>query len=170
MTTQFRNDGRTTKSTRQAKFRYRGSIRPRASLVFAMAGLLLFSTADMWAQTARMLEGRARSDPGGKDYYGADCARCHGINGKGDVPGMSAVPGYVSVDLTQLTKEHNGVFPRQEVYDAIDGRKRFQAHFIGDMPIWGLKYDEGKRGPDREKEVKLKISALVDYIESLQER
>jgi hypothetical protein len=61
-------------------------------------------------------------------------------------------------------------FPARGVYDAIDGRKRFPAHFIGDMPIWGLKYDQSKLGPTGEQEVKRKISALVDYIESLQER
>jgi Cytochrome c len=117
-----------------------------------------------------VVEGTAGGDPLGKDYYRADCALCHGLNGNGDVPGMSAVPGYISVDLTQITKQHNGVFPRQEVYDAIDGRKRFPAHFIGDMPTWGLKYDQTKLGPSSEKEVKRKISALVDYIESLQEK
>ena len=118
-----------------------------------------------------VVEGAAGGDPLGKDYYRADCARCHGMNGTGDVPGMSAVAGCISVDLTQLSKQHNGVFPRQEVYNAIDGRERFPAHFIGDMPIWGLKYaDQAKLDPDREKEVKRKISALVDYIESLQER
>ena len=53
---------------------------------------------------------------------------------------MRAVPGYTSVDLTRLTESNGGQCPRQEVYDAIDGRKRFPAHFIGDMPTWGLKY------------------------------
>lgn len=83
---------------------------------------------------------------------------------------MSAVPGYISVDLTQLSKKNDGQFPRQQVYDAIDGRKRFPAHFIGDMPTWGIKYRQATPGPDSEEEVKRKISALVDYIESLQDK
>jgi cytochrome c553 len=78
--------------------------------------------------------GNATGEPAGKGDYLADCARCHGVDGKGSVPEMSAVPGYISVDLTQLSKKNDGQFPRQEVYDAIDGRKRFPAHFIGDMP------------------------------------
>jgi hypothetical protein len=82
---------------------------------------------------------------------------------------MSAVPGYISVDLTQLSKNNDGEFPRQEVYDVIDGRKRFPAHLIGDMPTWGLKYSQASLGPDGEKEVKRRISALVDYVELLQE-
>lgn len=106
--------------------------------------------------------------PSGRDDYLADCARCHGVDGKGDVPQMRAVPGYISVDLTRLTESNGGQFPRQEVYDAIDGRRRFPAHFVGDMPTWRLKYQQDNRGPENEEKVRRRISALVDYIESLQ--
>jgi cytochrome c len=104
----------------------------------------------------------------GRTDYLADCARCHGVDGKGRVPQMRAVPGYTSVDLTRLTESNGGQFPRQEVYDAIDGRKRFPAHFIGDMPTWGLKYQQDDRAPESEEKVRRRISALVDYVESLQ--
>jgi len=83
---------------------------------------------------------------------------------------MSHVPGYVSVDLTQLSKTHGGQFPRQEVYDTIDGSKRFPAHLIGDMPTWGLKYQHRNLGPDAKRKVKRRISAMVDYLESIQEK
>jgi hypothetical protein len=106
------------------------------------------------------------ADPAGKQDYLTDCARCHGVDGKGGVPEMRAVPGYMTVDLTQLSANNAGKFPRQEVSDAIDGRKRFPAHFLGDMPAWGLKYRQD--GPDGEERVRQKISALVDYVESLQ--
>jgi hypothetical protein len=79
---------------------------------------------------------------------------------------MRAVPGYRPVDLTQLSKKNGGVFPRQEVTDAIDGRRRFAAHFRGDMPRWGSQFHIGD-GDDAA--VKRRISVLVDYIESLQE-
>ena len=62
---------------------------------------------------------------------------------------MSAVPGYISVDLTQLSRENDWQFPRQKVYNAIDGRKRFPAHFIGDMPTWGLVYSQAGLVPER---------------------
>ncbi len=116
-----------------------------------------------------MVVGSASADPAGKEYYLADCARCHGVDGKGGVGEMRAVRGYISVDLTQLSKKHNGQFPRQEVYDAIDGRKRFPPHFVGDMPVWGPQYQE-QLGPVSEEKVKQKISALVDYVESLQQK
>jgi len=116
--------------------------------------------------------GSASADSSGKSDYLADCARCHGVDGKGRVPAMREVKGYISVDLTQLSKANGGQFPRQAVDDAIDGRKRFPAHFIGDMPTWGLEYQEknqesGAAGPEKAKR---RISALADYIESLQEK
>jgi len=67
--------------------------------------------------------GNAFAQPPGKADYLADCARCHGVDGKGSVPEMREVRGYVPVDLTKLSKSNDGRFPRQEVYEAIDGRK-----------------------------------------------
>jgi hypothetical protein len=119
-----------------------------------------------------MLVGIACADSPAKEAYLADCARCHGADGKGYVAAMREVPGYKSVGLTQLSKENQGQFPRQRVYDTIEGRKRFPAHFIGDMPTWGLRYreDDEKLGPEAKARVKRRISALVDYIESIQEK
>ena len=112
----------------------------------------------------------ASADPAGKKDYVADCARCHGLDGKGGVPAMRTVPGYIAVDLTQLSEANGGQFPRQQVYDAIDGRKRFPAHFVGDMPTWGLKYQQNKETPNSGARDERRISALVDYIESLQDK
>lgn len=109
-------------------------------------------------------------DTPGKEDYLADCARCHGVDGKGSTPGMREVAGYRAVDLTQLRARNDGKFPGQEVYDAIDGRKRFPAHYIGGMPTWGLKYQQDSFSPQSEEKVKRRISALVGYIESLQEQ
>jgi mono/diheme cytochrome c family protein len=109
-----------------------------------------------------------QADPPGKQAYLTDCAKCHGTDGTGNSPRMRDVPGYVSVDLTKLSAANDGKFPRQEVYDAIDGRKRFSAHFIGDMPIWGLKYQDQNGTAESEAKVRQRISALVNYIESLQ--
>ncbi len=116
--------------------------------------------------------GNAFAQPSGKADYMADCARCHGEDGKGSVGAMRGVKGYVSVDLTQLGKAHGGRFPSQEVYDSIDGRKRFPAHFVGSMPTWGLKYQQPDRqvSPAVEREVGRRISALVSYIESIQDK
>jgi len=114
----------------------------------------------------------ASAESPAKEAYLADCARCHGADGKGHVAAMREVRGYKSVDLTQLSKQNEGRFPRQKVYDTIAGRKRFPAHFIGDMPTWEVRYrkDDQKLGPEAEARIKGRISALVDYIESIQEK
>ena len=51
--------------------------------------------------------------------------------------------------------------------DAIEGSKRFPAHLVGGMPLWGRAYEERLTDAERER-VKEKIAALVDYIESIQ--
>ena len=144
-------------------YRKLGSDSPRMTRCRAMLFFVL-----MWV----MLVGIACADSPAKEAYLADCARCHGADGKGYVAAMREVPGYKSVGLTQLSKENQGQFPRQMVYDTIEGRKRFPAHFIGDMPTWGLRYreDDEKLGPEAKARVKRRISALVDYIESIQEK
>ena len=78
--------------------------------------------------------GIACADSPAKEAYLADCARCHGADGKGYVAAMRAVPGFKYAISPSSRKENGGRFPRQKVYDAIEGRKRFPAHFIGTCP------------------------------------
>ena len=108
------------------------------------------------------------ADTTGKQDFLDNCARCHGADGKGSMPGMRNVPGYQGVDLTALTNESGGKFPRQKVYDTIDGSKRFRAHLVGDMPQWGLRFKPSATQNDAQ--VRARIDALVDYIKTLQAR
>ena len=105
-----------------------------------------------------------------QDYL-HDCAECHGPDGKGAQAAKRGVPGYISVDLTQISHRNGGAFPRQKVEDAIDGRSRIKAHFQGDMPRWGARYraDENNQNVS-EQQVRERIKGLVDFIESIQEK
>jgi mono/diheme cytochrome c family protein len=106
----------------------------------------------------------------GKDYL-QDCAECHGADGKGAGAEKRTARGYVSTDLTQISERNGGEFPRQQVYDAIDGRHRIAAHFLGDMPRWGTRYSiDEKDNSAAEQPVRDRISALVDVVESMQEK
>jgi mono/diheme cytochrome c family protein len=118
---------------------------------------------------ASAVGGLALAEPSGQQDFMANCARCHGARGNGEgSEQVRRLPGYVSVDLTRLSERNGGSFPRQMVYDAIDGRKRFPAHFRGDMPVWGLEFQPAKPDAASEAQVRRRISALVVYIESLQ--
>ena len=108
-----------------------------------------------------------------KDFV-LHCADCHGIDGKGKGPATEVIPGFQPANLTLLTKNNGGQFPRQEVYDVIDGRKRMSGHFDPDtdMPLWGLTFQpEGREfSKEAEEKVKARIAGLVAYIEGIQEK
>lgn len=145
----------------------RTQILPMRSVTCALllASLMLMPAASASAQTATA---SARKD------FVLHCADCHGVDGKGNGPAVQVIPGFKPVDLTQLSKEHGGEFPRQEVYDIIDGRKRLPGHYDADtdMPIWGLTFQpEGREfSKEAEEKVKARLNALVDYVEGIQQK
>lgn len=114
------------------------------------------------------------AETSGLSEYQNNCARCHGSDAKGNGPDTREKPGYRAADLTQISKRHGGRFPRQEIYDIIDGGKRLPGHynFNSPMPLWGLSFQlEGKEYTDEsEAAVKRKIGSLLDYLESIQEK
>ena len=115
--------------------------------------------------------GAARADSSGKKAYLRDCAECHGADGKGAQPEKRMLRGYVSVDLTTISRRNGGEFPRQKVYDAIDGHHRIAAHFQGDMPRWGARYGIDENGNEAsDLQARERISSLVSFIESIQEK
>ena len=121
-------------------------------------------------------------DPGKAEYH-SSCAPCHGSDGKGTGPvstGLKVPPP----DLTVLAKKNNGVFPFNSVYEIIDGRKTVVAHGTRDMPIWGDRYaPEPSKGLiprpsenilslfyDPEAVVRMRILAVIDYLNRIQEK
>ncbi len=124
------------------------------SFVLNVAVLLLLSPARVSAQT-------------GKTDFQDFCAQCHGIDGKGN-----KVEDLQGPDLTHLSRKHGGSFPSQEVYEVIDGRKKRPQHErLLDMPLWG-EYLQPQGVPKNVAEAKARsrITALVRYIQSLQEK
>jgi hypothetical protein len=110
----------------------------------------------------------------GKSEYESSCAACHGATGKGD--GWYATRILKNVfkmsDLSQLSKNNNGVFPFSKVYDSIDGRLQVEAHGPKNMPIWGRTFsDEASvESPyyNAEAIARAKILALTEYVYRLQ--
>jgi mono/diheme cytochrome c family protein len=112
--------------------------------------------------------------PSGAQEYKDNCARCHGTSAKGNGPDAGEKPGYRPADLTQISRHNGGKFPRQKIYDIIDGGKRMPGHydFNSPMPLWGLSFQLGGKEYSAESEamVKRRINALLDYLESIQEK
>ena len=95
------------------------------------------------------------------------CAACHGRSLKGDGPVAS---GLVKkpIDLTQLAKKNNGVFPFDKVAAMIDGRQSTRMHGTPDMPVWGeiFAMTTGTDAPTAEAAVK----RITHYVWSNQEK
>ena len=107
----------------------------------------------------------------GLDEYRISCSSCHGLAGKGDGP----VAEFLKVkpaDLTQISKQHGGVYPVVEIAKVIDGREATRAHG-NDMPVWGNRYSAeltNSFGPSLgEMVLRARILGLVFYLESIQE-
>jgi hypothetical protein len=100
------------------------------------------------------------------------CAVCHGLGGKGESVMTSLNLLTVRpMDLTQLSKKHQGQFPFWQVYRVIDGREEVKGHGTRDMPIWGEVFRQPEGGQRvEETHVIGRILALVYYIQSIQEQ
>ncbi len=116
---------------------------------------------------------QAQGLPGEQDYRN-NCSVCHGPTGKGDGEAVTVLPGLKPGDLTQLTKLNHGMFPAQQIYQAIDGRDNIAAHELGPgrMPTWGVNWQlgAGLPNPTSEANTRKRIQDLVSYIKTLQER
>lgn len=101
------------------------------------------------------------------------CMSCHGIEGRGDGP-LAASLKRRPADLTQIAKSNGGIFPSKKVAEIIDGRASVAAHGVRDMPVWGDRYrvvtEAGEGAAEVEQRARAQINALVDYLETIQEK
>ncbi len=100
----------------------------------------------------------------GKEMFGAYCAPCHGLDGKGDGPAASALKK-TPADLTQLAAKNGGKFPSAHVFATLK-QVDSPVHGSKEMPIWGMLFSSVSGG--NEAQVQLRITNLVNYVQSLQ--
>ena len=101
----------------------------------------------------------------GKTLFQQSCASCHGDDGKG--AGPAAVAFKVQPpDLTALSRQNRGKFPRDRVVQAIRGDRMQSAHGSTNMPVWGPVF-LALTGMNQ-VEVERRISDLSEYIKSVQ--
>ena len=108
--------------------------------------------------------------PDGKQLFAENCVACHGRKGQGD--GVMAKHLFMPpADLTALSANNGGVFPRNYVVSTMDGYARGE-HFSGAMPEFGDKL-KGRSvimqtGAGEGTPTPAPLVALADYIESIQ--
>ncbi|WP_225144012.1 cytochrome c [Bradyrhizobium sp. BRP20] len=120
----------------------------------------------------------------GKAEFQSSCASCHGADARGSGPVSSQLKTRPS-DLTMLTRNNNGVFPTNAVYETIYGSKSVPAHGTREMPIWGERFNPivnlphavdsyywQKAGPQQNPEVvvRTRILAVIDYLNRIQQK
>lgn len=137
----------------------------RASLI--LVGMVLCSGA-VFAQQQKV--------DFGKQDYDANCASCHGADGKGNGP-MQELLRVRPSDLTQLARRNQGVLPMAQLFDVIEGNN-VPSHGTRDMPIWGREfrvedsehYKEARGSYDSAALVRARILMLLEYINRIQAR
>ena len=97
------------------------------------------------------------SIPTGDALYRRNCASCHGVSGRGDVPAAPALTTRPT-DLTQLQMSV------QELMQVIDGRTAVQAHGSSEMPVWGEIFEQiHLDGEHAQRIALLEVQALAEY-------
>jgi len=125
--------------------------------------LTIACIAAAWLAAAPASADQAYS--GDADYQ-VYCSSCHGTSAKGDGVIAKSLPKRPA-DLTQLTARNNGQFPADKVARSIEGRDLPGAHGNSDMPAWGDVFAKSQDSPGADA-AKVRITALVDYLQSLQ--
>ena len=136
-----------------------------ASFVGAVSFALLLSAAPGQAAGGEQTQNNAAM---GSYLFKTYCATCHGTSARGDgplAPAMNRKPA----NLTEIAKRNKGTYPRELVQRIIDGRSKVPGHGGPDMPVWGDAFMRTSDGATEET-VRLRIQALVDYLETIQAR
>jgi mono/diheme cytochrome c family protein len=148
----------------------------RTSIFFLATALIGSASSSAWTEEV---------DAGKIEYLSA-CAACHGADGKGSGP-LAAELKTKPADLTTLAKKNGGVFPLNAVYETIDGRKPIGSHGTREMPIWGRRFAPSPFSSnqsfmpkptdspvlmtyDPEIVIRLRILAVIDYLNRIQEK
>lgn len=132
-----------------------------------LATVLSAAPTTLFAQGQPAQKSRARQPDltAGKDTFTKYCASCHGVSGKGDGPAAAAFKP-PPMDLTALSKTHDGKFPTSYVAAILKFGRDVLAHGDEDMPVWGSRFK--RIDPAGDPTGQHHIDDVVAYLESLQ--
>ena len=128
--------------------------------LFIIVVSLLFSFTNTQAADAGVEEA-------GKGRFMDYCAVCHGGDGKGGGPFATMLKKQPS-DLTMLSKNNDGTFPFDRVFETIDGRGNVGgAHGSAEMPIWGADWEGTSVAA--QTALRGRILEMIIYLRSIQQ-
>jgi mono/diheme cytochrome c family protein len=134
---------------------------------FMVAAVLVVCPALGWAQTGKPAPtikreaAKPTSSADGGEMFRSYCAACHGKLGRGDGPAAASLKTKPA-DLTQLKKNHGGVYSTKDFEEKINGMAMSPSHGTTEMPIWGPIFREIAGSPE------LRVFNLKKYIDAMQ--
>jgi mono/diheme cytochrome c family protein len=138
----------------------------RDTSFFGVQALRRFGLA---AGAALLCAAAGTAEPTGDALFATHCATCHGADGEGGGPVANAM-NVTMPNLRTLAKRGGGAFPTDAVAAYIDGRSQVASHGDRLMPVWGdFLQMPGDKG-NVEERVRMRIAALIAFIERLQYR
>lgn len=147
---------------RRILYRVAGRVLYSAAMLLALAGL----TGDRWA--AQQTPPTKKSAPtAGARLYKANCAVCHGNDGKGNGPPPESSPfTEPPPDLTTLAKRHEGKFPDEYVELVLRNGTPAPQHGPAEMPVWGTIFKAATKSD--QAQISARIQNLISYLKSIQ--
>jgi len=105
----------------------------------------------------------------GRDAYVLACASCHGDDGRGGGPVAPALRAPLP-DLTLLSRQHGGTFPREYVIAVLAGEHAVTAHGSRAMPVWSQRFTPSATGAAAIASIyaRRRLELVTSYLESLQ--
>jgi mono/diheme cytochrome c family protein len=103
----------------------------------------------------------------GPDLFRANCAACHGPDGKGDGPAALSLRTKPA-NLTLLAKRSGGRFPSERVRKIISGDEpSLLSHGSREMPVWGPIFHKIEDDQDLGN---VRVQNLTKYLETIQQK
>jgi mono/diheme cytochrome c family protein len=103
----------------------------------------------------------------GRDEFVHACAPCHGVDGRGNGPVVSALRS-PPPDLTTLARRATGRFPRERIVAVLAGDMPEAAHGTKELPVWGARFAPRPAGSEVTAPTDERMAAIVDYLASIQ--
>jgi len=137
-----------------------------------VGGVAAWGIAVTWLMVTASAQGPRQAVPPlvpeslvGSVSFDLYCASCHGRQGRGDGPTAASLRTRPA-DLSVLSRNNRGTFPRERVLSFVEGSGRSAAHGSSEMPVWGPTL----RGLDAsDARVTVRLQNLVAFIESIQQ-